>query len=79
MHRYLAMMAVALACFVASPWLPGPLAAVAILVAAVSLPTAAIVANQPRRRPGPAVPVQEARTAHPESEDPQHRVIDPDR
>ena len=79
MRRYLSIMGVALGCFVTSPWLPVPLAAVAILVAAVCLPTAAIVANQPRRRSGPGLPVQEARSAHPESEDPQHRVIDPDR
>jgi hypothetical protein len=79
LHRYLAIMGVALGCFVTSPWLPGPLQVVAIVVAALCLPTAAIVANQPRRRPGPGLPVQEARTAHPDQADPQHRVIDPDR
>jgi hypothetical protein len=78
LRRYLAMMGVALACFVTSPLLPGPLAAAAILVAAVSLPVAAIVANSPRRRGQPGLPVQEARTVHPESSDPQHRLIDPD-
>lgn len=72
-------MGVALACFVTSPWLPGPLAVVAILVAALCLPTAAIVANQPRRRPPPEQPVQDARTVQTESHDPHHRVIDPDR
>jgi hypothetical protein len=79
LHRYLAIMGVAVGCFVTSPWLPGPLAVVAIVVAALCLPTAAIVANQPRRRPGPTPPVQDARSAHPEQADPQHRVIDPDR
>jgi hypothetical protein len=79
LHRYLAIMGVALGCFVASPWLPVPLAAVAILVAAVCLPVAAIFANQPRRRPGPGIPVQDARSTHPERADPEHRVIDPDR
>ena len=78
LHRYLAVMGVALACFVTSPLLPGPLAAVAILVAAVCLPTAAIVANQPRRRAQPGEPVLDARTVHPESPDPRHRTIDPD-
>jgi hypothetical protein len=78
LHRYLAIMGVALACFVTSPLLPGPLAAVAILVASLSLPLAAIVANQPRRRGEPGVPVQEARRQHPEASDPTHRVIDPD-
>ena len=79
LRRYLSIMGVALGCFVTSPWLPGPLAVVAILVAALCLPTAAIVANQPRRRVGPGQPVQEARSVHPEAGDPQHRVIDPDR
>jgi DUF3099 family protein len=79
LHRYLSIMGVALACFVTSPWLPGPLAIVAIIVAALCLPTAAIMANQPRRPVGPGQPVQEARSAHPESTDPDHRVIDPDR
>jgi hypothetical protein len=79
LHRYLSIMGVAIACFVTSPLLPGPLAVVAIVVAALCLPTAAIVANSPRRRVGPGQPVQDARTVHPESGDPQHRVIDPDR
>jgi hypothetical protein len=79
LHRYLAIMGVALACFVTSPLLPGPLAAVAILVAAISLPTAAIVANSPRKRGRPGIPVQDARAAHPEAPDPHHRVIDPER
>jgi hypothetical protein len=78
LHRYLAIMGVALACFVTSPLLPGPLAVVAILVAALSLPTAAIIANQPRRRGEPGAPVTDARKSHPEASDPEHRVIDPD-
>lgn len=79
LHRYLTIMGVAIGCFVTSPLLPGPLAVAAILVAAICLPTAAIVANAPFRRNLPAVPVQEARTTHPEAPDPGHRVIDPDR
>lgn len=79
LHRYLTIMGVAVGCFVTSPLLPGPLAVVAILVAAICLPTAAIVANAPVRRNLPAVPVQEARAAHPDEPDPGHRVIDPDR
>lgn len=78
LHRYLAIMAVALVCFVSSPWLPTPLAAVAILIAAAALPTAAIVANGPRRPAGPGSGVRDARVEHPEASGPQHRVIDPD-
>jgi hypothetical protein len=51
---------------------------VAILVASVSLPLAAIVANQPRRRGQPGPAVSDARSVHPESPDPKHRVIDPE-
>lgn len=79
LHRYLSIMGVAVGCFVTAPWLPGPLAAVAIVVAAACLPTAAIVANQPRRRPVLGQPVRDARTEHPEQPGPRHRVIDPDR
>ncbi len=79
LHRYLAIMAVALVCFVSLPWLPGPLAVVAAVVAAVSLPTAAIVANGPRRAAEPGTGVRDARAEHPEASDPRHRVIDPDR
>lgn len=79
LQRYLSIMGVGIACFVTSPLLPGPLTVVAIVVAAVCMPTAAMVANNPMRRVGPGVPVQEARTLHPEAPDPRHRVIDPDR
>jgi hypothetical protein len=78
LHRYLAIMAVALVCFVSSPWLPGPLSVVAIVIAAVSLPTAAIVANGPRRSAEPGPGVQDARAEQPNTPNPQHRVIDPD-
>ncbi|MDQ1630407.1 MAG: hypothetical protein QOC80_379 [Frankiaceae bacterium] len=79
LHRYLSIMGVAIACFVTSPFLPGPLPYVAILVAAICLPTAAIVANQPMRRIEPGESVTDARRIHPEAPDPEHRIIDPDR
>ena len=79
LHRYLSIMGVAIACFVTSPFLPGPLPYVAILVAAICLPTAAIVANQPMRRITPGESVSDARRIHPEAPDPEHRIIDPDR
>jgi Flp pilus assembly protein TadB len=79
LHRYLAIMAVALVCFVSLPWLPFPLAVVAAVLAAILLPTAAIVANGSRRPLQPGAGVQDARAKHPEAPDPQHRVIDPDR
>lgn len=79
LHRYLSIMGVAVACFVCSPFLPGPLPYVAIVVAAVCLPTAAIVANQPMRRTEPGKSVADARSEHPEAPDPEHRIIDPDR
>jgi hypothetical protein len=78
LHRYLAIMAVAVVCFVSSPWLPTPIGIAAILVAAVALPTAAIVANGPKRTAEPGDGVRDARAERPEAPDPGHRVIDPD-